>query len=82
MELTITRRPFVYFPLANHFEQVYNVAHRLDVHRAGRRLTYADTSVEALAEAALATLGSDTSSYRTDEPGAARRAASLLAELL
>jgi pimeloyl-ACP methyl ester carboxylesterase len=82
MELTITRRPFVYFPLANHFEQVYNVAHRLDVHRAGRRLIYADTSVEALAEAALDTLGCDTSSYRPHAPGAARRAASLIAELL
>ena len=43
MEFAITRRPFIYSPLANHFEQIYNVAHRLDVHRAGRRLTYADT---------------------------------------
>ena len=82
MELTIARRPFLYVPLANHCEQVYNVAYRLDSHRAGRRLSYAETSAAALAEAALATLGADTRGYRRHEPGAARRAATLVAELL
>jgi UDP:flavonoid glycosyltransferase YjiC (YdhE family) len=82
MELTISRRPFLYFPLANHFEQLNNVSHRLDVHRAGRRLSYAQTSVPSLAEGALETLRTDTSSYRRHEPGAAQRAASLIAELL
>jgi UDP:flavonoid glycosyltransferase YjiC (YdhE family) len=38
MELTNARRPFLYCPLANHFEQLYAVVHRFDVHRAGRRL--------------------------------------------
>jgi pimeloyl-ACP methyl ester carboxylesterase/UDP:flavonoid glycosyltransferase YjiC (YdhE family) len=82
MELTAARRPFLYFPLANHFEQLYAVAHRLDVHRAGRRLSYADTSASALAEAAFDTLGADTRGYHVPEPGAARRAAALIAELL
>jgi pimeloyl-ACP methyl ester carboxylesterase/predicted glycosyltransferase len=82
MELTITRRPFLYFPLAGHFEQLYHVAHRLDAHRAGQRLAYHDTNADALADAALQTLGTDTSAYRQHRPGAARRAASLIAELL
>jgi UDP-N-acetylglucosamine:LPS N-acetylglucosamine transferase len=82
MELTITRRPFLYFPLAAHFEQLYHVAHRLDAHRAGQRLAYQDTSVDALADAVLQALGTDTSRYRQHQPGAARRAASLIAELL
>jgi predicted glycosyltransferase len=82
MELAITRRPFLYFPLAGHFEQLYHVAHRLDAHRAGRRLAYHNTDADALADAALQALGTDTSRYRQHQPGAARRAASLIAELL
>jgi UDP-N-acetylglucosamine:LPS N-acetylglucosamine transferase len=38
MELTAARRPFLYFPLAHHFEQSYHVRHRLDRYRAGRCL--------------------------------------------
>jgi hypothetical protein len=40
MELAANRRPFLYFPLANHFEQNFHVAHRLDRYRAGRRMDY------------------------------------------
>lgn len=82
MELTITRRPFLYFPLADHCEQVYHVAHRLDRYRAGLRLTYASTTPQALAEAALATVASDTSGYRWHQPGGAERAAAAIAEVL
>lgn len=82
MELAVNRRPFIYFPLKNHCEQVYHVAHRLDRFRAGRRLDFAATTVEALAEAALETLGADTRLYRPFTPGAAHRAAALIAELL
>ena len=41
MDLTACRRPFLYFPLRNHFEQNIHVAHRLDRYRAGRRMDYA-----------------------------------------
>jgi hypothetical protein len=82
MELTITRRPFLYFPLADHCEQLYNVAHRLDVHHAGRRLEYAATDADALADAALTTLQIDTAAYRRHKPGAAGRAATLISDLL
>lgn len=82
MELTLHRRPFLYFPLKNHCEQAYHVAHRLDRHGAGRRLDYAATNAERLAEAAIAVFGSDTRGYRPHTPGAASRAAALIAELL
>jgi predicted glycosyltransferase len=35
MELTAAGTPFIYFPLKNHFEQNFHVAHRLDCYRAG-----------------------------------------------
>ena len=82
MELTANRRPFLYFPLQNHCEQLFHVAHRLDRYCAGKRLDYAHTNVEALAEAALNQLGSDTTHYRPYQPGAATRAANLIASLL
>jgi hypothetical protein len=34
MELTAKRRPFLYVPLAHHFEQNFHVAHRLDRYRS------------------------------------------------
>jgi pimeloyl-ACP methyl ester carboxylesterase len=37
MELVATRRPFIYFPLRKHWEQLHHVAYRLDRYRAGRR---------------------------------------------
>jgi hypothetical protein len=82
MELTLNRRPFLYFPLKNHCEQVYHVAHRLDRYRAGQRLDYAEVSAAKLAAAAVETLGGDTSDYRPFTPGGAGRAAALIAELL
>ena len=73
MELTITHRPFLYFPLAGHFEQLYHVAHRLDAHSAGQRLAHHDINADALADAVLQALGTDTSGYRQHRPGAASR---------
>ena len=34
MELTASERPFLYFPLRDHFEQNFHVHHRLERHRA------------------------------------------------
>src|SRR6202012_5179253 len=44
MELTASRRPFLYFPLGHHFEQNFHVRHRLERYRAGRRMDYASAS--------------------------------------
>jgi UDP-N-acetylglucosamine:LPS N-acetylglucosamine transferase len=81
MELVACRRPFLYFPLRHHFEQNVHVAHRLDRYQAGRRMDYAATTPEAIAEAIAAEVGSPVD-YRPVETDGAVRAAALLAELL
>lgn len=81
MELVAARRPFVYFPLHKHWEQVYHVAHRLNHYRAGLRLDYAQTAPADLAKA-LQRLLSQPVDYRPVEPGGAARAARRIAELI
>jgi pimeloyl-ACP methyl ester carboxylesterase/predicted glycosyltransferase len=81
MELTATGRPFIYVPLRGHFEQNLHVAHRLDRHRAGRRLDYGDADPDHLAELIAVEIGRPTDYRRVETDGAAR-AAALLAELL
>jgi pimeloyl-ACP methyl ester carboxylesterase len=81
MELTANRRPFLYFPLAHHFEQNFHVAHRLDRYRAGRRMDYATTDPDTIADAITAELGRAVD-YRPVETDGAARAAKLIAQLL
>jgi pimeloyl-ACP methyl ester carboxylesterase/predicted glycosyltransferase len=81
MELVAARRPFIYVPLAHHFEQQIHVPHRLAQYQAGRRLDYAATEPELLAEA-IATEIDRPVDYRPVETDGAARAAALLAELL
>ena len=81
MELTANRRPFLYFPLADHFEQQRHVAHRLDRYHAGRFLQLADVTAEDIADALLAELGRPVD-YLPVETGGARRAAEVLSELV
>ena len=81
MELTAARRPFIYVPLEQHFEQNGHVRHRLERYRAGRRLEFADATPEALAEAIATELGRDVDYLPVPLDGAAR-AAAMIAELL
>jgi predicted glycosyltransferase len=81
MELTANRRPFLYFPLANHFEQQRHVAYRLDRYRAGRRLQLADVGPEDIADALVAELARPVD-YAPVETDGARRAAQMIGELL
>jgi predicted glycosyltransferase len=81
MELAANRRPFLYFPLRHHFEQNLHVAHRLDRHRAGRRMDYASSDPDLIADAIAAELGR-TVDYRPVPTDGAARAARLIAELL
>jgi len=81
MELTANRRPFLYFPLAHHFEQTFHVPHRLDRYRAGRRMNYTTTDADAIVTAITAEIGREVD-YRPVERDGASRAATLLAELL
>jgi pimeloyl-ACP methyl ester carboxylesterase len=81
MELTAARRPFVYIPLRDHFEQQFHVAHRLRRHRAGRQLAYDELTPEVLAEVVAAEIGRPVD-YRPVPTDGAARAGAMLAELL
>jgi predicted glycosyltransferase len=81
MELTAAGTPFLYFPLRNHFEQNFHVAHRLDRYAAGRRLEFATSTPEVIADAMLAELQRPMR-FRPVEADGATRAARLLADLL
>jgi pimeloyl-ACP methyl ester carboxylesterase/UDP:flavonoid glycosyltransferase YjiC (YdhE family) len=81
MELVAARRPFIYFPLRRHWEQLHHVAYRLDHYRAGTRLDYESTSRADLAQALKQALRTPVD-YREIAPGGARRAAERIATLL
>jgi hypothetical protein len=81
MELTASRRPFLYFPLARHFEQNYHVRHRLDRYRAGRYMNYQTAGPADIAAAIATEIGREVD-YRPVATDGAARAASLLASLL
>ena len=81
MELTAARRPFLYFPLKNHFEQNLHVRHRLENYRAGRCMDYDGSAPDEIADAIATELGRPVQ-YREVETDGARRAAERIAELL
>jgi predicted glycosyltransferase len=81
MELTAAGRPFLYFPLRNHFEQRRHVRHRLERYGAGRCMDYAESDPDAIA-AAMAEEIDRPVTYRPVAPDGARRAAELIAPLL
>jgi pimeloyl-ACP methyl ester carboxylesterase/predicted glycosyltransferase len=81
MELAAAGTPFLYFPLRNHFEQNFHVAHRLARYGAGRRMDFATATPERIAEAMLAELQRPARPGSVEADGAAQ-AARLLADLL
>lgn len=81
MELTANRRPFIYVPLRNHFEQNFHVPHRLDNYRAGRCLPYDELDPDTLAASIVEEIDRPVDYEPVATDGAAR-AASLMADLL
>jgi len=81
MELTAANRPFLYFPLRNHFEQNYHVRYRLDQYGAGRHMEYGTTNEDTLAAAIAAKVGKPVN-YKPVETDGAARAAQMIAELI
>jgi UDP:flavonoid glycosyltransferase YjiC (YdhE family) len=81
LELTALRRPFIYFPLEDHFEQNLVVAKRLARHGAGQRLIYSETTPAMLAEAAVEQLGREATWPPIPTDGA-RRSAEVINQLL
>jgi pimeloyl-ACP methyl ester carboxylesterase/predicted glycosyltransferase len=81
MELTANRRPFLYFPLRNHFEQNFHVRHRLEQYGSGRCMDFDSATPEVIAEAIGQEIGRSVE-YKPVESDGAARAAAQIAELL
>jgi len=81
MELAAARRPFLYFPLRNHFEQNRHVRHRLERYGAGQCMEFAAADPEAIAAAIAEEIDRPVTSQPVEADGA-RRAAELIAGLL
>ena len=81
MELTAAGTPFLYFPLKNHFEQNFHVAHRLDRYGAGMRMEFATSTPDMIADAMVTAL-KRPSQFKPVESDGAARAARMLAELV
>jgi UDP-N-acetylglucosamine:LPS N-acetylglucosamine transferase len=81
LELTALRKPFLYFPLANHCEQQIHVAERLARHQAGVKMVYSETTPEILAEKVIANLGKEVN-YPPIPVDGAQKAAQLISQLL
>jgi pimeloyl-ACP methyl ester carboxylesterase len=81
MELTATRRPFLYVPLRHHFEQNFHVRHRLNQYGAGRMLDFDLATPEVIADMITQEIGWQVD-YKPVERDGATHAASLIAELL
>ena len=81
MELVATKRPFLSFPLAHHFEQNIHVRNRLRNYGADNSVELHETSAQSLAERALQTMHAPVS-YRAVETDGATRAASHILSVL
>jgi hypothetical protein len=81
MELAAARRPFLYFPLADHFEQNRHVRHRLQQYGAGRYMDYEASPPEVIADAIVTEIDREVD-YRPVESDGAARAAELIAPLI
>ena len=81
MELTALQRPFLYFPLRNHFEQQFHVRHRLARYGAGDAMDFVGSTPEVIAEAITRKLGQPVSYGAVGRDGH-RRAAELIVSAL
>jgi UDP-N-acetylglucosamine:LPS N-acetylglucosamine transferase len=81
MELTALRRPFVFFPLENQFDQQLYIADRLARQGAGIKMRFYQTTPRSLAEAISTNIGKEVTwpPIRTD---GAQKAATLINQVL
>ena len=81
MELAAAGTPFVYFPLRNHFEQTFHVAHRLRRYGAGIHMDFVGATPDMIADAMVQALSTPNKPKPVETDGASR-AARMIAELL
>ena len=82
MELAAAGRPFLYFPLANHFEQRRHVRHRLERYGAGRFMEFDDALPEVIARGDRRRRSTGPVRRARSRRDGAARAAALIAELV
>jgi len=70
IELTALRRPFLFFPLENQFDQQHYVADRIVRHGAGVKMSYRDTMPETLAQAIVENIGREVTAKEFPADGA------------
>jgi predicted glycosyltransferase len=81
LELISLQKPFLYFPLNSHFEQMVDVANRCQRYHAGEKMDFAKTTIDLLAKTVLANIGKKTS-YVTIQTSGAKKAAELINQIL
>ena len=75
------QKPFLYFPLENHFEQEIAVAQRCERHNAGIKMRFSKTTPRILAEKIVENLGKEVHYAKIPVDGA-RKAAEVISTLL
>jgi pimeloyl-ACP methyl ester carboxylesterase/predicted glycosyltransferase len=81
MELTALNRPFLYFPLRDHFEQLFHVPFRLKRYKAGIRMDFNETGPSELTEAIVDNIGKPVN-FKPVDTGGAKKAASMILNVL
>ena len=81
LELTALQKPFLYFPLENHFEQEIAVAQRCERHNAGIKMRFSKTTPRILAEKIVDNLGKEVHYAKIPVDGA-RKAAEVISTML
>jgi UDP-N-acetylglucosamine:LPS N-acetylglucosamine transferase len=81
LEITALNRPFLYFPLEKHFEQEIDVGDRLIRHKAGKRMTFSETTPEMLAKQIVDNVGKNVDYIPLPLDGA-KRSAEIIAKCL
>jgi UDP-N-acetylglucosamine:LPS N-acetylglucosamine transferase len=81
IELTALRKPFIFFPLEDQFDQQINVSERIARHKAGVRMEYRHTTPEMLAQVILKNIGRKMEAKSIPFDGA-KKAAEIISELL
>lgn len=81
LELTALRRPFLYFPIEQQFEQQISVAGRLARHRAGVKMRFSRTTPELLAKKVLDNIGAPVN-YAVIPTDGAQKAVGFIMDIL
>ena len=81
MELAAAGTPFLYFPLKNHFEQNFHVAHRLEQYKAGRKMIFDESDPDTIAQAMVEEVSRPSNCTPVESDGAIR-VAQMLSSLL